>query len=71
MRRHEFTGLARFPLAILDFAEELGLDRAELMLVSNVDGDDLHDPDARLPLRVVWSLWEEVIRNFGIRWRQY
>ena len=63
MSRHEFTGLARFPLAILDFAEELGLDRAELMLVANLGEEDLHDPDARVPMRVVWSLWEEVIRR--------
>jgi AraC-like DNA-binding protein len=63
MGRHEFTGLARFPLAILELAEDEGLDRNELLLVSNLSEADLHDPDARLPVRVVWSLWEELIRR--------
>lgn len=57
---NELTKLARIPLMLLDFAEQLGLDRASLMAASSLRPGDLEDPDSRVPLSTVLRLWREL-----------
>ncbi len=54
----EPCGLARLPLILLHRTDELGLDRADLMRRAGFHDDDLRDPDARVPLRKMWALWQ-------------
>jgi AraC-like DNA-binding protein len=54
----EPCGLARLPLILLARTEALGLDRAELMRRAGFDDEDLRNPDARVPIRKMWALWQ-------------
>jgi AraC-like DNA-binding protein len=57
------TGLVRLPLGLLDAAEGLGLDRAELMRVCDLTAEELADPDGRVPIVKHWQLWKAIIRR--------
>ena len=63
--RFELTGLARIPLLVLQRAEELGLDRAELMRSAGLSAAELRDPDARVSMAKVWSVWRAAIHRSG------
>lgn len=59
----ELTGLARIPLLILQRAEKLGLDRAELMRAAGIEEDALRDPDSRVPVRRIFLLWRSCLER--------
>jgi AraC-like DNA-binding protein len=61
----EPCGLARLPLILLHHAGGLGLDRAELMRRAGFHDDDLRDPDARVPIRKFWALWQMAVDETG------
>jgi len=56
----ELTGLARIPLLMLERTADLGLDRDELATAAGF-GDELRDPDARVPVTKIWNLWRILI----------
>jgi AraC-like DNA-binding protein len=55
------TGLARVPSWLLDFGETRGLDRRQLAQAAGVEENELRDPDARVPIAVIWELWRSII----------
>jgi AraC-like DNA-binding protein len=55
------TGLARVPKWLLDFGETHGLDRRQLAQVAGLDEEELDEPDARVPVAVIWELWRSII----------
>jgi len=55
------TTLARRPLSLLAQAEELGLDRDELMAVAGLSEGELENPDARVRLPKYWCLWRLLV----------
>jgi AraC-like DNA-binding protein len=59
----ELTGLARIPLLILQRAEELGLDRAQLMSAAGIEEGSLRDPDSRVPVRRIFLLWRACLER--------
>jgi AraC-like DNA-binding protein len=58
---YESTSLARFPLFFLQIAQEMGLDREELLAAAELHEDDLRDPDRRVPLAKMWKLWPPML----------
>jgi len=63
MPEFEPTGLARLPLLVLHHVEEFGLDRGELMSAAGLSEDELRDPDSRVSVQKMWSLWRHVIER--------
>lgn len=63
MTRLELSGLARLPLIFLERSQDLGLDREELMRDAGLAESELSDPDARIPVGKIWSLWRAVINR--------
>ena len=62
MSPQEMTGLARIPLHLLGKVQQrYGLEREELMDLAGFSQAELDDPDARVPLIKVWTLWRVVI----------
>jgi AraC-like DNA-binding protein len=60
------TSLARIPLLLLRGAEQLyGLDRQELLETAGLSERELADPDARVSLSKIWSLWRVLIDRTG------
>jgi AraC-like DNA-binding protein len=57
------TGLARIPLNLLNGAEKYDLDRNELAVLAGLSPEELNDPDARIPLGKVWTLWRLMIER--------
>lgn len=57
MPERTITTLARFPMMILESAEDIGLTRAELLDVMGLSEDQLRDPDGRVPIEALWSFW--------------
>ncbi len=56
------TGLARIPLSILSkTSNRYGLEREELMRLAGFSQTELDDPDSRVPLSKIWTLWRVVI----------
>jgi hypothetical protein len=51
------TGLARLPIVLLDRAEKLGMDRAELVRATGLTEEMLGDPEARIPASKIEALW--------------
>lgn len=69
---HTGTALARFPLLLLDKAEEYGLDRRGLLGEAHLDRRELEDPDRRIQARKTIHLWRVILRqldqpDLGIR----
>jgi len=64
MSPQDMTGLARIPLFLLDkVSPRYGLERAELMRLAGFRQHELDDPDSRVPLAKVWTLWRIVIEQ--------
>jgi len=62
MSPQDMTGLARIPLHLLDkAAQRYGLDHEELMRLAGFSQAELDDPDSRVPLGKIWTLWRVVI----------
>jgi AraC-like DNA-binding protein len=57
----ELTGIARIPLGMLRYAEGRGIARAALLRESGLREEWLADPDRRLPLARIESLWRVLI----------
>lgn len=62
--RNSGTVLARFPLRLLEHAEELGLPRQDLLSGAGLTEDALGDPDGRIHSRKVLALWRSVFGAF-------
>ena len=54
------TQLARAPLLLLDYAEQKGLDREELMRLAGIRPQDVQDPDSRIRTASMRRLWRAV-----------
>src|SRR5512134_1782771 len=73
MSTNETTGLARVPLALMRNVERrYGVGREELKRLAGFRDEELADPDARVPMSKVWSLWRAIIdrvsdRDLGLR----
>jgi AraC-like DNA-binding protein len=52
------SGVARVPLAILHYAEGLGLDRGKILRMAGLGEEDLADPDGRVPLERLVATWQ-------------
>lgn len=61
MPHHDATQLARTPLLLLNYAEQHGLNRDELMREASLLAADLADPDSRIPVSSMYKLWQAVI----------
>jgi len=61
--RVELTGIARIALLLLEHAEEYGLDGEELARHADLSRLDLSDPDTRIPVSAIESLWRTVIER--------
>jgi AraC-like DNA-binding protein len=61
MPQHDATQLARTPLLLLNYAEQHGLNRDELMREASLTTADLADPDSRIPVNSMYKLWQAVI----------
>lgn len=62
MSSDEMTGLARLPLALMAVVESrYRLDPEDLKRAAGFREEELRDPDARVPLGKIWSLWRAVI----------
>lgn len=57
------TVIARSPLLLLRYAEQQGMDRAEVMRESGLTEERITDPDARLPVSCVRRLWSAIIER--------
>jgi len=55
------TGLARLPIVLLDRAEKLGMDRAELVRMTGLTEETLADPEARIPAAKIEALWRAMV----------
>lgn len=69
---HSGTALARFPVFLLDQAEQLGLERSWLLEQAQLSEEDLADPDSRIQTGKHIQLWRVVLgavedRDLGIR----
>lgn len=69
---HASTVLARFPIFALERAEQLGLDREEIMRGANLDPSELRDPDSRISQRKIMAIWRQILKafpepNLGVR----
>jgi AraC-like DNA-binding protein len=62
----ELTGIARIPLALLDEAEELGLQRDDLLRQAGLREEDLRQPDTRVSTSKIENLWRVVIAGSRI-----
>jgi AraC-like DNA-binding protein len=61
MPSQQMTGLARIPLNLLRGAERYGLERDELMRLAGLSPSELVDPDSRISVGKIWTLWRVVI----------
>lgn len=67
MADYQLTNLARIPLLLLEYAEECGIDRGELLRLASITPANLADPDTRLPLSALLRLWRAILeRQEGI-----
>ncbi len=57
MRKPE-TVLVRVILALLERAEQLGLDRGNLARLTGLEGVESQEPDARVPVSKEIALWD-------------
>jgi AraC-like DNA-binding protein len=58
----ELTGLTRVALLLLQGAERLGLDRDELIRSAGFREEELRDPDGRVSVAKIWSVWRAAAR---------
>ena len=58
---HSGTALARFPVFLLDQAEQLGLERSWLLEQAQLSEEDLADPDSRVKTGKHIQLWRVVL----------
>jgi hypothetical protein len=68
MGQYEPSSLARLPLILLQGADDFGLDRDELMRDAGLSQSDLDEPDSRVSLRRVWTLWRIATEKAGDPW---
>lgn len=66
------TGLARGPIFLLEKAEEIGLERAELLDAAGLTEEEIQDPDMRVPVVRFVALWKRLLeirpdRDLGTR----
>jgi AraC-like DNA-binding protein len=61
----ELTGIARLPLSFLRVAAEMGVDPAILLQRSGLVEEQLRDPDARVPLGPLITMWRVLIEMTG------
>jgi AraC-like DNA-binding protein len=57
------TSLARIPLQLLAGAEQYGLDPRELAVLAGIGPGELDEPDARVPMSKIWTLWRLMIER--------
>jgi AraC-like DNA-binding protein len=63
------TGLARIPIGLIDkAARRYGLDREELIRLAGLTPTELDDPDSRVSLAKIWTLWRVVIDKAPDPW---
>ena len=60
MTSYEPTSLARGPLLLLRYAEQIGLDQQQLMARAGLSAEMLQDPDARIRHSYMMELWRVV-----------
>jgi AraC-like DNA-binding protein len=70
--RNPETVLVRVVVGLLEQAEELGLDRIDLVRLAGLDRIETQDPDARVPVSKHIALWHLIAQHapdpgFGIR----
>lgn len=61
MTDYELTNLTRIPLLMLEYAEQSGIDRGELLRLMSLTPANLADPDTRLPMLAVLKLWRAIL----------
>ena len=62
---YESMQLARSPLLLLDYADQIGMDRNELVRASGLTEAMLDDPDSRVPTVCMRRLWGAVMKTDG------
>ena len=66
MSANDSSGLARVPLALLRGVERrYGTSADELKRAAGLRDEELADPDARVPVSKIWSLWRAIIDRVG------
>ena len=63
MTDYELTNLARIPLLMLEYAEQSGMDRDELLRLASITPANLVDPDTRLPMSAMLRLWRAILKR--------
>jgi len=62
MSPEDTTGLVRVPLGLMNGVERLyGVPRDELLRAAGIRDEELADPDARISVTKIWSLWRAVV----------
>ena len=65
MGREQARVLARVQRRLIDKAESIGLDRAQLLEAGELTEAELTDPDARIPVIKRWRLWSYISAQVG------
>lgn len=63
MTDYELTNLTRIPLLMLEYAEQSGIDRGELLRLASITPATLADPDTRLPMSALLRLWRAILER--------
>ncbi len=63
MTDYELTNLARIPLLMLEYAEQSGMDRDELLRLASITPATLADRDTRLPMSALLRLWRAILKR--------
>jgi len=55
------SGAVRMPLAILRYAQEIGLERKRILAMAGLEKEDLANPDGRIPLSKLVATWQAIV----------
>jgi len=60
---NRLTNLARIPLLIVEYAEQSGIDRGDLLQRASLSAENLSDPDKRISVAALLELWRAVLEK--------